>query len=160
MNKMLILGFVLAILFISGCQAPKTGGAITTTQLSSPSASTPPTYKCYKNQDCGAISNSTFCYGNYKCPQITTPVCRNPGTSGAYCTNVTQPLGRGTALCQLCEGGCANGACIEQRGSIHVTMSPVYGDLYIDNEWEGNKPQTVSGFFPGIHTVNFTNPTY
>ena len=50
--------------------------------------------------------------------------------------------------------GCISGEPAE-KGTLQLTSSPTGAEIYLDNQYRGTTPGTVSGVEPGNHTLEF-----
>jgi PEGA domain len=55
--------------------------------------------------------------------------------------------------------GCISGQGIE-KGTLQFTSSPTGAQIYLDNEYRGTTPSTISGVVAGPHTIEFRYPGY
>ncbi len=47
-----------------------------------------------------------------------------------------------------------------EKGTLQITSSPSGAEIYLDNEYRGSTPATVSGIDPGNHTLEFRMSGY
>ncbi len=57
-------------------------------------------------------------------------------------------------LISILLSGCISSPAPE-KGTLQVTSSPSGAEIYLDNEYRGSTPATVSGIDPGNHTLEF-----
>ena len=50
--------------------------------------------------------------------------------------------------------GCISGEPAE-KGTLQLTSSPTGAEIYLDNQYQGDHPGTISGVEPGNHTLEF-----
>lgn len=55
--------------------------------------------------------------------------------------------------------GCIDEKILE-KGTVQMTSSPSGAQIYIDNQYRGSTPSTLTGIEPGNHTVEFRYPGY
>jgi hypothetical protein len=56
--------------------------------------------------------------------------------------------------------GCSTPEKIPETGTIQFTSSPTGAQIYLDSQFRGNTPGTVTGIQPGNHTIEFRYPGY
>ena len=55
--------------------------------------------------------------------------------------------------------GCITGEPAE-KGTLQLTSSPTGAEIYLDNQYQGTAPSTISGIEPGSHTLEFRMKGY
>lgn len=55
--------------------------------------------------------------------------------------------------------GCMTGE-PEEQGTLQLTSSPAGAEIYLDNQYRGTTPGTISGVGPGSHTLEFRMKGY
>ncbi|OPX63265.1 MULTISPECIES: PEGA domain-containing protein [unclassified Methanoregula] len=55
--------------------------------------------------------------------------------------------------------GCLSGESAE-KGTLHLSSTPAGAEIYLDNEYRGTAPATISGIDPGSHTLEFRMKGY
>lgn len=56
--------------------------------------------------------------------------------------------------------GCTTPDKVAETGTIQFTSSPAGAQIYLDSQFRGNTPGTVTGIQPGNHTLEFRYPGY
>jgi hypothetical protein len=55
--------------------------------------------------------------------------------------------------------GCITGQAAE-KGTLQLTSSPSGAEIYLDNQYRGSTPSTISDVWPGSHTLEFRSGGY
>lgn len=56
--------------------------------------------------------------------------------------------------------GCSSPVPLQETGSIMITSSPPDGEIYLDNEYHGTTPATITGIPVGNHTIEIRKTGY
>ncbi|MFY9799919.1 MAG: PEGA domain-containing protein [Methanoregula sp.] len=62
-------------------------------------------------------------------------------------------------ICYILISGCISGQ-ESEKGTLHITSSPSGAEIYIDNQFQGSTPCTVSNVEQGNHTLEFRYSGY
>jgi hypothetical protein len=60
-------------------------------------------------------------------------------------------------VCCVLISGCISG---QEKGTLQLSSSPSGAQVYLDNQYQGSTPSTITNVEPGNHTLEFRNPGY